>query len=63
MRLPERSSRALRAVRLANEGMQQTRSALTTVAAALAADPQCWPDDSMVTGDDGQSRPALRSTT
>lgn len=28
----------------ANEGMQQTRSALSTTAAALAADPRCWTD-------------------
>ncbi len=27
-----------------NKGMQQTRAALTTIAAALAADPPCWMD-------------------
>jgi hypothetical protein len=30
--------------RLPNGGMQQTRSALTPIGAALAADPGCWAD-------------------
>jgi len=39
-----RPTRAASLGRLSNERMQQTRSALTTIAAALAADPRCSPD-------------------
>ena len=42
---PRRCWASSRAVRLAsNEGLEQTRSALTTPAAALAAQPWCSPD-------------------
>jgi hypothetical protein len=35
-------ARAASLGRLSNEGLQQTRSALTSIAAALAAEPRCW---------------------
>jgi len=43
MRLPERSSRGLRAVRLANEGMEQTKPAIAQNEAVFAAHPRCSP--------------------
>ena len=44
MRLPERSSRGLRAVRLANEGMEQTKPAIAQNEAGFAAHPRCSAD-------------------
>jgi len=37
-----------------NEALQQTRSALTTIAAALAAERRCWTDSLVVV--DGLAR-------
>jgi len=44
MRLPERSSRGSRAVRLPNVGMEQTKPAIAQNEAGFAAHPRCWPD-------------------
>jgi hypothetical protein len=42
-----------------NEALQQTRSALTTIAAALAAERRCWTGSVQACGSDG---PAQRTT-